>query len=58
MSEAELSHFETFLAVSDPQLQAWLLAPQENADPGFADLVASVREFHGLAREKEQTENN
>jgi antitoxin CptB len=58
MSEAELSHFETFLAVNDPQLQEWLLAPQEKAEPGFADLVASVREFHGLAREKDRPENN
>jgi antitoxin CptB len=58
MSEAELAHFETFLAVNDPQLQAWLLAPHESAEPGFADLVASVREFHGLAREKDWPQGN
>jgi antitoxin CptB len=49
MSEEDLSRFETFLAVNDPQLQEWLLAPQGNAEPEFADLVASVRQFHGLA---------
>lgn len=58
MSEEELSRFETFLAVNDPELQEWLLAPQGEADPAFADLVASVREFHGLAKDKDRRQSN
>lgn len=49
MSERELAHFETFLTQNDPELQAWLLAPQTEPEPAFAELVASVRSFHGLA---------
>jgi antitoxin CptB len=49
MSEEELSRFEMLLALNDPQLQEWLLAPHASAEPEFADLVASVRQFHGLA---------
>jgi antitoxin CptB len=49
MSEEELSRFETFLALHDPVLQEWLLTPNGNAEPAFADLVVSVRQFHGLA---------
>jgi antitoxin CptB len=48
MSEGELSRFEMLLALNDPQLQEWLLAPQASAEPEFSDLVASVRQFHGL----------
>jgi antitoxin CptB len=49
MAEAELGHFESFLALNDPELQDWLLAPEPNAEPRFADLVCAVRQFHGLA---------
>jgi antitoxin CptB len=49
MSGAELARFEDFLAASEPELQAWLLAPlSEAADGPFADLVAEIRSFHGL----------
>lgn len=49
-----LERFEAFLALKDPELQAWLLAPVMGsqvmgAQAGeFADLVAEVRRFHGL----------
>lgn len=49
MTEAELAHFERFLAVNDPEIQAWLLTPSVTADPEFADVVAQIRSFHGLA---------
>ena len=50
MSGADLDRFEQFLASSDPEIQTWLLGP---AAPGaaseFADVVAEIRKFHGLA---------
>lgn len=50
MSVAELAQFEDFLAASEPELQAWLLAPVSEAAEGpFAELVAEIRSFHGLA---------
>jgi antitoxin CptB len=49
MTEADLAHFELFLAVSDPDLQSWLLGPEASqGDPEFAGLVAEIRKFHGL----------
>ena len=50
MGEVELARFEAFLAVSEPQLQAWLLAPEPGAnETEFADIVTAIRTFHGLA---------
>jgi antitoxin CptB len=52
MGDAELARFEEFLAVSEPQLQAWLLAPNPEPAGGvaeFADIVTAIRAFHGLA---------
>jgi antitoxin CptB len=48
MAEPDLARFEQFLAVTDPELQHWLLAPEVTAGTEFADLVAEVRHFHGL----------
>ncbi len=39
MTEAALDHFERFLAVGDPELQAWILAPAAGEGGEFADLV-------------------
>ena len=49
MDESALARFESFLAVNDPELQLWLLAPQPTGDGEFADLVVDVRRFHGLS---------
>lgn len=50
MDEPALALFEAFLAERDPDLQVWLLSPSgQDAAPQFADLVADVRRFHGLA---------
>jgi len=48
ISEAGLSHFEQFLAVSDPEIQGWLLGPARPEAGAFADVVAEIRRFHGL----------
>ncbi len=50
MTETDLARFERFLAVSDPEIQAWLLGPPTaEGAPEFADVVADIRKFHGLA---------
>ena len=50
MGIEELERFERFLAVPDPELQAWLLSPAPGVTGGeHADLVRAVRTFHGLA---------
>ncbi|MBN8912449.1 MAG: succinate dehydrogenase assembly factor 2 [Rhizobiales bacterium] len=48
MAAADLALFERFLAVTDPEIQSWLLGPSAVADPVFADMVADIRNFHGL----------
>lgn len=48
MSDADLSRFEQFLAVTDPELQSWLLGPSREAAGEFSDVVADIRKFHGL----------
>ena len=50
MADEALTHFEEFLAVTDPELQSWLLNPEPGVTGGaFAGLVTSIRAFHGLA---------
>lgn len=48
MPDPALARFEQFLAVTDPELQGWLLKSGETGGSAFADLVADVRKFHGL----------
>lgn len=48
MGAADLARFERFLAVGDPELQTWILAPAAGEGGEFADLVSAVRKFHGL----------
>lgn len=48
MTAADLDRFERFLAVTDPEIQSWLLAPIAGAGGEFADMVAEIRTFHGL----------
>lgn len=53
MGDAELSRFEQFLALPDPELQRWILDPAPSAalsTHALADLVFAVRGFHGLGR--------
>lgn len=48
MHESELSNFEEFLAMPDPELQDWLLTASTAPAPEFTDVVTAVRKFHGL----------
>lgn len=43
-----LDRFEQFLALPDPMLNGWLLAPASSVDGGFTDIVGDMRAFHGL----------
>ncbi len=50
MAADALERFERFLAVTDPEIQAWLLGPPSGGAEGeFAAVVAEIRQFHGLA---------
>jgi antitoxin CptB len=50
MSGVDLERFERFLWVADPEIQSWLLGPTpSDTATEFADLVADIRKFHGLA---------
>lgn len=54
MDAERLTTFEQFLAMSDPELQPWLMdaegaRPHPSPDPAFADLISRVRVFHGLS---------
>ncbi len=54
MTADELTVFEQFLAISDPELQPWLMdapsvLPLASPDPAFAGLISRIRKFHGLS---------
>lgn len=48
MTDTELAAFEQFLALPDPQLQAWLMSGAGYQGSDFAGLVTTIRAFHGL----------
>ncbi len=48
MAGADLDLFEDFLAVTEADLQRWLLTPSSEPDDKFAHLVMAMRRFHGL----------
>ncbi|MBX9682950.1 MAG: succinate dehydrogenase assembly factor 2 [Hyphomicrobium sp.] len=45
---AALGHFEQFLSVADPTLQAWIFATEAMGESEFSGLVNDIRVFHGL----------
>lgn len=51
MDEAALGEFEQFLAISDPELQKWLLEGLPMSGD-FAPLVHRIRNFHGLDKDE------
>lgn len=48
MDEPQLARFEQFIALPDPELQGWLMAPERPSGTDYDDLVTAVRAFHGL----------
>jgi antitoxin CptB len=49
----DLAHFERFLAIPDPTLQAWIFSGRGFDGLEFASLVLDIRTFHGLAERAE-----
>lgn len=43
-----LDLFERLLAMPDPEVQTWLLAPQLAGASEFAELIREMRRFHRL----------
>jgi antitoxin CptB len=43
-----LAHFERFLAIADPTLQAWIFGNESPSGGEFESLVDDIRYFHGL----------
>lgn len=54
--EASLEHFERFLAIADPTLQAWIFGNESTVGSEFENLVDDIRMFHGLGRSEASTE--
>lgn len=49
MSETELTSFEQFLALPDPDVEHWVMgAPDQIPDGETGDFVRRLRRFHGL----------
>lgn len=48
MTADEMTLFEQFLALPEPQLYDWVMKGEPVADPGFAQLVADVRRAGGF----------
>lgn len=48
MDDEALTRFEQLMAMPDPELQAWLLAPAMPEGTTFEHLISDIRRFHGL----------
>ena len=48
MPEADLTEFEAFLSLPDPDLHQWIIEPRSNPGSRFDGLIASIRAFHNL----------
>jgi antitoxin CptB len=49
MEEPELARLERLLALPDPDLHAWIMTGNVEAENDLSELVARIRVFHGLA---------
>jgi antitoxin CptB len=49
MDAAALGRFERLLAMTDPDLNGWIFAPETIGDSEFSADIAAIRAFHGLA---------
>jgi len=48
MDDPALVRFEEFLAISDPDLNGWIINPETVSDRAFGALISEIRAFHGL----------
>lgn len=54
MSDTDLTAFEQFLSLADPDIQTWLMdtqsqLPVASPDPQFHALINDIRAFHGMS---------
>ena len=54
MDADQLTHFEQFLSLPDPDLNAWILNPARITGLEFAALVDAIRAFHDLNQTLDQ----
>ena len=48
MSDGEMTVFEQFLAVSEPQLDDWVMKGKPVNEAAFAAIVADIRRLNGF----------
>lgn len=51
MDTAALARFERLLALPDPDLNAWILAPELVEGTELGELIGALRRFHKLEPE-------
>ncbi len=49
MDEAALDRFEKFLQLPDPELQKWIMSPDVEIEPDFAEMIETLRRFHKVS---------
>ena len=48
MDGDQLTTFEQFIAVSDPEIQAWLMAPNTCDQTEYVPLIDQIRRYNNL----------
>ena len=48
MGEEDLTRFERFLSIADPELHHWILHPETCTGSEFSSLINQLRSFHQL----------
>lgn len=48
MDSGALEHFERLLAITDVELDAWIMKPGAIVGPEFEATIADLRQFHEL----------
>ena len=50
LADSDVDEFEQFMALPEPQLQAWLMSGSGYQGNAFAPLIDKIRAFHGLTQ--------
>ena len=48
MDSDQLATFERFITVSDPEIQAWLMAPDTCSQTEYVSLIDQIRRYNNL----------
>ena len=49
MDNDQLATFERFITAADPEIQAWLMAPNTCSQSEYATLIDQIRRYNNLA---------